>query len=120
MICPHCHKETDEEYSEIKFNNKLFRIYIWENKPYGDLINNLPKGFRLSEFQEFNELIESKKIKLAKERYYIVKHFNKLQWNKEHYLSRLCLSKDLDIYLYIGCLGNSDDIGRVVLVKDLK
>ena len=120
MICPHCHKEIDGEYSEIKFNNKLFRIYIWENKLYGNLINNLPKGFRLSEFQEFNELIESKKIKLAKERYYIVKHFNKLQWNKEHYLSRLCLSKDLDIYLYIGCLEDFNDIGRVVLVRDLK
>ena len=71
----------EEDYNEVKHKGKTFRIYKWEDKPFKDLLNNLPKGFRLAEFQEFNELIESG-FKLEIWKYYITKHFNKLQENK--------------------------------------
>ena len=116
MKCKHCNQEINEDYQEVKHNSKIFRIYKWENKPLKDLINNLPKGFRLAEFQEFNDLIESG-FELEKWEYYYVKHFNKLQQEKEYCLSGVCLDRYGDLYSNVDDLEDSDGNGRVVLVK---
>ena len=118
-------KLEKNNYEEIKFKNKLFRIYKWENKKFEDIINKdwsckLDGSFRLVEFNEFNELVEEKKIKLEAWKVYIVKHFNKLQLNKNWCLSRVCLYSGGYLYAGIDNLANSDDYGRVVFVKELK
>ena len=109
-------KEEEEDYNEVKHKGKTFRIYKWENKPFKDLLSNLPKGFRLAEFQEFNKLIESGfELEVWKE--YITKHFNKLQENKEYCLSRVCLDSYGGLCCDDDILAGSDDDGRVVLVE---
>ena len=117
-------KEEQEEYEKIIYKNKEFRIYKWEDKPIGDLINedfsSKIKGYRLSEFQEFNELIENKKIELEVWKYYFVKHWNKLQHNETYCLSRCCLGRDSDLDSGYSDLSYSDGNVRVVLVKNLK
>jgi len=111
-------RELDNnDYQEVEHNNKTFRIYKWDDKPYGDLINNPPKGFRLSEFQKFFELVESNKFEFEVWRYYIIKHFNKLQWDTQFGLARAYLSLAQLWNSNLGCLASSDDDGSVVLVK---
>lgn len=106
------------KFKTIKFKNKEFRIYKWENKPVGDFI--YPKGFRMSEFQEFVELIDNGLIKYNSDwEYFWVKHFSKLQQKKKFCLSRLfldvhVLNSDNDDLL------NSNRYGRIVCVRDLK
>ena len=111
-------KELDNnDYEEVKHNKKTFRIYKWDDKPYGDLINNPPKGFRLSEFQEFFELVESKKFEFEVWKDYIIKHFNKLQWDTQYGLASAYLSNAQDWNSSDDVLANSNDNGSVVLVK---
>ena len=116
--------EEQEEFKSIIYKNKEFRIYKWENKPIKDLINkdfsSKIEGFRLAEFQKFNELIETKKIKLEVWKYYFVKHWNKLQHNKTYCLSRCYLYRLSSLISYDSGLSNSYVNGRVVLVRNLK
>ena len=107
-------EKENKDYQEIKFKKKIFRIYKWENKPIKDF--KYPKGFKMSEFQEFNELIESG-FKLELWKYYIVKNFNKLQWDKKWSLSRVYLYRYGGFYATYDVLADSDDFGRVVCVK---
>ena len=108
-----------KDYQEIKHNNKIFRIYKWENKQIRDFV--YPKRFRMSEFQEFVDLIDSKKIELEVWKYYYVKHFSKLQWNKKWRFSRLCLDGDSDLSSsYVVGLSYSSGNGRVVCVKEVE
>lgn len=114
MKCEKCGQEI-EEYKEYKHKGKTFRVYIWEIKSIKDF--KYPKGFRMAEFQEFNELIESEKIELEVWKGYFVKHFNKLQLNKEYCLSRVCLDGDGGLNAGKDVLADSYDYGRVVCVK---
>ena len=112
----------NKEFEEITFKGKKFRIYKWENKPYNEIINKdftckFDKKLKLVEFNEFNELIEERKIKLKVWKYYITKHFNKLQWNKEYCLSRCCLNRDSNLYSGGSGLSGSNDYGGVVLCE---
>lgn len=107
----------EEDFETYIHNKKEFRIYKWTN-PIKDFI--YPKGFRMSEFQEFQELIESKKIKLEVWVSYFTKHFNKLQWNKEYCLSWCYLNGDSSLVSNYSDLAVSSDDGRVVCVRNLK
>lgn len=106
-----------KKYKTYKHNGKEFRVYIWENKPVSDFI--YPKGFRMAEFQEFVDLYDSGKIELEFWKYYFVKHFSKLQQNKEYCLSGLFLDWCSGLFSVNGDLAYSDDDGRVVLCKDV-
>ena len=112
--------KEQEEFESIIYNNKEFRIYKW-TKPISELVNkdftSKIKGYRLSEFQEFNELIESKKIELEIYKFYFVKHWNKLQHNKTYCLSRCYLYRLSSLISYDSGLSNSYVNGRVVLVR---
>lgn len=117
--------EKSKDFIEIKFKNKIFRIYKWENKPYGDIINKdfsckLDKSFKLSEFYEFQELITNKKIELEVWKDYITKHFQKLQWTEEYSLSRCYLSWGSYLSSGNSDLAYSSDNGRVVFVKEIR
>jgi hypothetical protein len=109
-------QEQLNDFQSFKFNGKIFKIYKWENKPFGELINNLPKNERLATFQEFLELVDDGKFKMEQEKYYVTKHFLKSEWNKEYCLSRLCLSRNLGLYSVDEYLEYSADNGRVVVV----
>ena len=113
--CKRCGHELKENYTEIKFKNKTFGIYKWENKKIGDF--KYPKEFKMAEFQEFVDLIDSKKFKLEVLKNYFVKHFSKLQKNKKWCLSRVCLYSDGDLSSDSDDLRYSDVDGRVVCVK---
>ena len=112
--------KEQEEFESIIYNNKEFRIYKW-TKPISELVNkdftSKIKGYRLSEFQEFNELIESKKIELEIYKFYFVKHWNKLQHNKTYCLSRCYLNRGSGLNSGNSDLSDSSDDGRVVLVR---
>lgn len=94
-----------------------FRIYKWENKPVKDFLDNMPKGFRLATFNEFNELIESKKYKLKIWHYYWVQHWNERQREMGR-LSAVFLYNFGNLNSYNNNLDYSNDSGRVVVIKD--
>ncbi|MCF7861173.1 hypothetical protein K9M79_02920 [Candidatus Woesearchaeota archaeon] len=106
----------DQDFIEIEHNKKTFRIYKWENKPVGTF--KYPKGFRMAEFQEFIDLVDSKKYKLKTWIYHWVKHFSKLQQDKEYCLSGVYFDGDGDVGSGYGVLKGSFDVGRVVVVKN--
>jgi polyribonucleotide nucleotidyltransferase len=107
--------EKLKEFQEFTFKSKKFKIYKWENKPYEDLINNLPKNERLATFQEFNEAVEEKAFEMEIWKYYITKHFNKLQWDKIHCLSRCYRDGYSNLNSNNSDLSGSIDSGRVVI-----
>ena len=105
--------ELETKPIELKLNNKKVRIYRWEDKPFNEFKS--PKGFRVCEFKEVNELIELGLIKYSgKYEVFLTKHFNKLYQDK--WLSRLYLSED-------GVDSNNDNLavsyssGRVVVIE---
>jgi hypothetical protein len=110
-------QEKLNDFTKFKFEGKTFKIYKWENKPFGELIRNLPKNERLATFQKFVKAINSGRFKIKQNKIYITKHFSKLQWNKEYCLSGLYLNGGLDLDSYNVYLEYSDDNGRVVVIK---
>lgn len=99
-----------------KYKGKEILVVEW-TKPIKDF--PYPKGFRMAEFQEFVDLYDSG-FELDKDGYYFVKHFSKKQQNKEFCLSRLFLDGFLNIWSSDDDLAVSNDVGRVVIVKDKK
>ena len=111
-------KEKLKEFEEIKFKNKIFRIYKWEKKPFKDFV--YPKGFRLSEEREFIDLYDSG---FKVEEYpviYFTKNRSKLNIKNDWGLSGLYLNGSLNLGSGYGDLANSYVNGRVVIVRDLK
>jgi hypothetical protein len=104
------------QFQEFESEGKTFKIYTWENKPFGDLILNLPENERLATFHEFGELIDERKFKMEKYKFYITKNILKSQWNKEYCLSSLYLNWTLYLNSYGEGLEYSNDNGRVVVV----
>jgi len=121
-------KELEEneqtEFKSIIYKNKEFRIYNWENKPISELVNkdftSKIKGYRLSDFQKFNKLIENKEIELEVWKVYFTKHLNKLQHNKKYCLSGCYLGRYSNLGSGSSRLSDSYGNGRVVLVRNLK
>lgn len=112
--CKHCGHEI-EDYKKINYKDKEFRIYKWEDKPFNEF--KIPKGFRLAEHSEFIELFDEKLIDYPKEgwKVYFVKHYSKRK--QEKYVSRCYLNGDSDLSSNNSILSNSNDYGRVVVVK---
>jgi len=111
-------KEEDQlkDWEIINFDNKEFRIYEWENKEIGDF--EIPNGFRLCKHSEFIELFDNKLIDYPKGKwvYYFVEHYSKRK-TKKGLLSRCYLDYDSDLFSYNSFLSDSNDNGRVVVVK---
>lgn len=113
-------EKIEKEIEQLKANDYEeiddLRIYKWENKPVKDFLDNMPKGFRLATFNEFNELIESKKYKLKIWDYYWVQHWNERQREMGR-LSAVYFVNDDVLYSDNGCIDNSHCSGRVVVMK---
>jgi len=108
--------EKQNDFKEIKFKNKTFRIYKWD-KPVGDFLKNLPKGFRLAEHYEFIELFDDKLIDCPEDwEVYFTKHYSKRK-QKENLLSSCCLYWFSYLGSYDSDLSLSSYDGRVVIVK---
>lgn len=109
--------EKQKDFKTIKFKGKEFRIYKWENKPFGDFLKQMPKGFKLAEFNQFVELFDNKLIDYPKDwEFYWTKHFSKIK-QKENFLSRFYLYRNGFLGANDGDLVYSNDNGRVVFVK---
>ena len=89
------------------------KIIKWEDKPFKDF--KMPEGYRLAEFFEFCELINSEKIKPERWELFITK--NPLK-NKVYLLFRAYLNFHGDWCAYDGDLSFSDGYGRVVIIKE--
>ena len=89
------------------------KIIKWENKPFKDF--KMPEGYRLAEFDEFCKLINSKKIKPKKWELFITK--NPLK-NKVYPLFRAYLNNVGGWCAYDDNLSFSNDLGRVVIIKE--
>ncbi len=111
--------EIEEKIEALKNNDfikvKNFRIYKWEDKEIREFV--YPEGYRMAEFQEFTDLIDSGDIELEVWKYYWVKHFLKSQWDKEYCLSRVCLNRVGVVDAVVDGLSDSDGGGRVVCIK---
>ena len=111
-------QEKMKDFVEFESEGKKFKIYKWEDKPFGELIKNLPENEKLSTFQEFNEAVENLIFVMETGKYYITKHWNKLQWKKEYCLSGLFLSRYLNLNSDYEYLEYSNDYGRVVVIVE--
>jgi hypothetical protein len=107
-----------QDLQKIIYKDKEFRIYKWEDKPIKAF--KIPEGFDFAEFSDFVELYDEKKIELEIWKYYYVKHFSKIQQNKEYRLSGLCLSRSLNLWSDYDDLAGSDSDGRVCVVRKVK
>ena len=115
MKCPYCKKEIETEYQEIKYKDKTYRIYKWENKSLKDF--PMPKGFNWCPYMDFVELINKRIIELEN---YPVDYVTEQQFeiNKKDFpLSRFYLNRDSLLYSNNWDLDGSSDNGRVVLKK---
>lgn len=103
-------------YKTIKFKNKEYRIYKWENKPFNEF--KIPKGFRLCKFQEFIELFDNKLINYPKISWdsYFLEHYSKRK-KEEGYIMRAYLYWVSYLDSGDSVLDDSSDSGRVVVVK---
>jgi hypothetical protein len=102
------------KYQTYNYHNKEIRIYKWENKPIKDF--PIPKGFRIIEFNEFNELIEKKIIKLEVWISYFVKHWNK-QMREKGFMSGVYLSSSGYLFSDSYFIDYSYVSGWVVIIK---
>jgi hypothetical protein len=114
MICPHCQKEINEDFIEAKLGKLTFRIYKWD-KPVKDF--KIPKGWRLAEEREFVDLYDSGFKIESYPVVYFTKNRSKLNIKDGWSLSRLCLSRSLNLYSDNDNLADSNDDGRCVIVK---
>lgn len=109
--------ERLKDFKELTFKGKKYRIYKWEDKPIGDFLKTIPKGFRLIEHSEFIELFDNKIIDYPEKNWevYFTKHYSKRK-QKENILLR-CLFRDSNLDFGIVDLLISNSYGRVVLVE---
>ena len=111
-------KEKEQDFQKVIYNKKEFRIYKW-NKPIKDF--PIPKGFTMSEHSEFVELYDEGKIELEKYPVeYFLKHYSKKQQKREWCVSGVYLLSYGDLYAWNGDFADSDDNGRVVVVRSIK
>jgi len=111
-------KET-QVYQEIKYKNKIFRIYVWEDKKIRDF--PMPKGFDFAKFNDFIELYNNDKVELEVWKYYYLKHFSTKQQTKDYCLSGLCLGGNLSLSSsYCDLDGSSSNGGIVVEMEKSK
>ena len=87
-------QEKNNQFITIEHKGKEYRLYIWENKPIGDL---KVEGFELAEFQDAVELYDNDKLNLEVWKPVFVKHFSNKQQSRELGLSRLYLSRVLGL-----------------------
>lgn len=114
QICLECGQIINKDYEEFDKGN--VRIYKWEDKPVKDF--QIPKGFRMIEEREFIDLYDNDKIELEKYHViYFTKNRSKKNIKNGWGLSRLYLNRGLDLVSYYDDLADSDDDGRVVVVK---
>ena len=106
--------EKKKSFKEIKYKNKTFRLYLWKNKPIGDLKVD---GFEIAKFKDLIELYDNDKIELEILKPVFVKHFSKKQQKKEYRFSRVYLDNDLDLYSFNDYLAGSNEDGRVLMVE---
>ena len=106
--------EKSKDYSTIKYKGKEFRLYIWENKKIGDL---KVEGFEIADFQDAVELYDNDKLVLEVWKPVFVKHYSKKQQSTKYGLSRLYLYRYLNLLSYDDDLADSNEDGRVLLVK---
>jgi len=107
--------ENLKEFKELTYKGKKYRIYLWENKPFNEFES--PKGFRICEFMEVNELIEEDKIVSKEWEVFFTKHWNKKLRDK--WAARL-YSYTRGVYAGDDILRDSYGNGRVVVVKNKK
>lgn len=104
--------EELELSKKIIYDGKEFRIYIWENKEFGDF--PMPKGFNFAEFHDFCELVNNKKIKPNKWEVFVAK--NPLP--SIYPLFYVCYGVGDWDACWCG-FGSSGDYGRAVVSKEL-
>ena len=106
----------DKFEREIKFGKKVFKIYKWENKRIRDF--KIPKGWDFAKYQDVIDLFDNKIIDYPKEgfREYFCKHYSKRK-QKEKLMSGFFLGRYSNLNSNDRNLENSDDYGRVVIVK---
>ena len=106
----------NQDYQEIKYNGKIFRIYKWENKEFKDF--PIPKGFHWCEYFDFIELINEEEIKLEEYPiFYYTKNQFKNNIKKGWELSRVYFDRDGYVLSYDGNLQDSIGNGRVVVLE---
>jgi hypothetical protein len=104
--------QENTDFQTIKYKGKEFRIYKWESKPIKDFV--YPKGFEMAEGLDLLELINKEKLIGEKYcSYFAKKIFNKGYWE----LFSAYLDDDGFWNAYDDNLANSNDYGRVVLVR---
>ena len=90
-------------------------------KSYKELLENIPKGFRLMKCSEFFKLAELNLIDKITKEIDINIYLEQLSIDIENKWARvLCRGGDLDLYARNGGLASSDSGGRVIFVRDLK
>ena len=104
--------EKLKDFQEFTFENKKYRIYKWEYKPFKDFI--CPKGYRWATALELIELINESNFKFEEYpvSYYSTKLFAKGCWE----LFGACLYRH-GWFAYVDDLAYSSDDGRVVCVE---
>lgn len=121
MKCPHCNKETEEDYQTI-ISKELkieFRIYKWESKPIKDF--KIPKDFSFTKHSDFvylhdNDLFELEKYPVE----YFVENYSKKNVRDSWEISGLCLYGYSGLNSRDECLAGSDDYGRVVISREIE
>lgn len=109
--------EVIEDFKTIKFKGKEFRVYECEDKPVGDFLKKMPKGFELAEHSDFIELFDNQLIDYPEDLVvYFVKHYSKRK-QKEGYLSSCYLGRYSLLYSDDSVLSGSYGSGRVLVVK---
>ena len=107
--------EKAKDFQSIIYNEKEFRIYKWENKPFKDF--PMPEGFKWCPYFEFVELVNKEKFKAEEYPiyYYSWNPFELNHKNKYWELARAYLNGDGYWVSYGGNLASSYDNGRVVV-----
>jgi len=108
----------NSDYTKIIHNNKEFRIYKWENKPFKEF--PIPKGYDFAEYFDVVELINLDKIMFTKPWKEIYVCRNQFKRNKEYCLSRFYLNVGLNLDSNNSDLDNSNGNGRVIISKVIK
>jgi hypothetical protein len=113
-ICPHCNQEMKTDY--ISIEKDKFRIYEWD-KPIKDF--PMPEGYELAEERDFVDLYDDDKVELEKYPiFYFTKNRSKKNIKNGWGLSWLYLGRDLYLCSDDDYLADSNDGGRVVLVRN--
>ena len=107
----------NSDFQTIKHKGNEFRIYKWENKKFTNF--KIPKGYSWAKYFDVVELVNEDKLEFTKPwaEVYVCK--NQFKRNKKYFLSRWYLDGGSCLNSGYDYLGNSYDLGRVVLIKKL-